>query len=513
MLRRLWPQDDAALHEALESLEDAGLVERKGSGEESRFTFRHTLIQETAHHSLLRKRRQQYHLQLARLLLEERKETAEAQPELVAHHFAEGGSVEQAVEFFERAGLRANQRSAHLDAVSHYSRALQLVQGLPESPARHRREVGLRIALGGPLMAVRGYAHPEVERVYRRARELCRFASEDAQLIPALMGLWQYYIVAGDLLASRELAEQLTALARAKGDETARVLAYRALSTTEHLQGEPAACLVHSLEGLALYQISKHRAVALKVGQDPGVAMAMYAGWSGWMMGRADDALRYAKEGTALGRQLDHPMSLSLALCYLALVHNYRGEYAEALAAADEGLALSRNHGLSLWIAGCITQRGWARTCLGSPEGLEEFADGIDAWTDTGAGIAVTFFSITLAELCLDAGRTADAASLLEDAAGLLGRNQEHFYEAELYRLEADLTLAADPTALDAAAGHLQRALEIAKRQGVLAFELRVRGDLLRLARQRGDDAEAKRALEETLGRFDQGHDTVDLRR
>ena len=108
------------------------------------------------------------------------------QPEVVAHHYTEAGLTAQALPYWQRAGQRALQRSANLEAVQHLSMALSRLATLPETAARVQQELDLQIALGPALMAARGWAAPEVEQTYGRARVLCTQLGETSQLFPTL---------------------------------------------------------------------------------------------------------------------------------------------------------------------------------------------------------------------------------------------------------------------------------------------------------------------------------------
>jgi predicted ATPase len=114
------------------------------------------------------------HQQIAALLETQFPETLETQPELVAHHYTAAGQAEQAVTYWQKAGERAVQRSAHAEAIAHLTQGLALIPSLPDTPARTQRELMLNVTLGAPLLATKVYAAPEVERVYMRARELLK---------------------------------------------------------------------------------------------------------------------------------------------------------------------------------------------------------------------------------------------------------------------------------------------------------------------------------------------------
>jgi predicted ATPase len=182
------------------------------------YVFKHALIQDTAYQSLLKSTRQQYHQRIAQVLEGQFPETAATQPELLAHHYTEAGLISQAIPYWQRAGERAIQRSAHVEAIGHLTRALELLQTLPETPARVQQELPLQHTLGVPLLSTKGWTAPEVERAYARAYALCQQMGDTREIFPVLFGLWGYYEVLGNLRTARELAEQLLTLAQHHGD-------------------------------------------------------------------------------------------------------------------------------------------------------------------------------------------------------------------------------------------------------------------------------------------------------
>ena len=107
LLHAVSPLDDLTLQWELGRLVDAELVYQRGVPPPSIYTFKHALIRDAAYESLLKSTRQQYHQRIAQVLEAQFSETAEAQPELVAHHYTEAGLNEQAVNYWHKAGQRA----------------------------------------------------------------------------------------------------------------------------------------------------------------------------------------------------------------------------------------------------------------------------------------------------------------------------------------------------------------------------------------------------------------------
>ncbi len=197
LLQAVSPLDETTLQQGLAQLVDAELVYQRGLPPQSRYIFKHALIQEAAYQSLLRSTRQRYHQRTAQVLEAQFPETVETQPELVAHHYTEAGLAEQAIPYWQRAGQRASERSAYVEAIGHLTKGLEVLQALPDTPERAQQELDLQIALGQAFIATKGQAAPEVGHVFNRARELCQQVGEPPQLFRVLNGAAYFSCCAG----------------------------------------------------------------------------------------------------------------------------------------------------------------------------------------------------------------------------------------------------------------------------------------------------------------------------
>src|SRR5712664_4395984 len=135
--------DEATLQRELGRLVEAEIVYQRGVPPQVTYTFKHALIQDAAYESLLKSTRQHYHQRLGQVLEAQFPETTATQPELLAHHYTEASLPEQAVHYWHKAGQRASERSAHLEAITHLTKGLELLQTLPETLERVQREVDM----------------------------------------------------------------------------------------------------------------------------------------------------------------------------------------------------------------------------------------------------------------------------------------------------------------------------------------------------------------------------------
>jgi predicted ATPase len=153
------PLGDDSLEDALGQLVDAQLVFRRSTPPDATYTFKHALVQEVAYDSLLKSKRQQLHNRIVDVLESRFPETAEAQPELLAHHCTQGGLVEKAGTYWHKAGRQAIARSAMTEAVAQLTKALDSLATLPDSRERQQKELELQITLGGALLGAKGGRH------------------------------------------------------------------------------------------------------------------------------------------------------------------------------------------------------------------------------------------------------------------------------------------------------------------------------------------------------------------
>src|SRR5262249_34202965 len=201
-------------------------------------------------------------------------------------------------------GQRATERSAHIEAISHFTRGLEVLQVLPDTPERGQQELSLQIALGAPLMATQGYAAPSVGKAYARARELCQQSGETPQHFQVLFGLAAFHLVRGEIQTTREIGEHLLRLAQSVQDPTLLLEAHFTLGAPLYYLGELALARAQLEQGIALYDHSQHRALAfLYGGIDPGVHCLCYALLVLWCLGYPDQALQRCQEALALTQE------------------------------------------------------------------------------------------------------------------------------------------------------------------------------------------------------------------
>ena len=260
LLQAIAELPEAALHRGLAHLQAAEFLYETRLFPERAHTFKHALTQQVAYQSLLTSTRQRYHAQLAQALAAH-PEMVETQPELLAHHTTEAGLAAQAVGYWQRAGERSTARSAYVEAVAHLTKGLEVLQTLPDTPARAQQELDMQIALGQALMITKGRSDPEVGHAYARARELCQQAGDAPQLAAVLGGLAFFYRTGGELQTARELGEQLLTLAQRQHDQEHLAYAHWVLGESMFSLGEFVPAHAHLEQALAVSAAPQDRSL------------------------------------------------------------------------------------------------------------------------------------------------------------------------------------------------------------------------------------------------------------
>jgi class 3 adenylate cyclase/predicted ATPase len=512
LLQAVSQLDAVMLQHELGKLVEAEIVYQRGVPPQATYTFKHALIQDAAYESLLRSTRQQYHQRIALVLEAQFPETIEGQPELLAHHCTEAGLIAQAVGYWQRAGHQASDRSAYLEAVSHFTTGIELLKTLPETSAHTQHALTLHIALGAALQIAKGNAAPEVEHAYTQARALCQQAGETPQLVPVLFGLWRYYFTRAQLHTARELGDTLLRLAHRAHDAALAGLAHYALGAASFYLGALPAARQLLEAGLALYTPDQRRALVFHMGQDLGVSCGAFAAWALWGLGYPDQALARLQETLALAHALSHPLSLAFAQVFAAFIYQGRRDVLAVCEQTEAAAALSATQGFPQWAAVGMCGRGWALAMQSQgAEGIAQIRQGITAYRATGAAILVPWFCLLLAEVSDCFGHTEEGLQGLAEAHTLVEQHEERWWEAEVCRLRGILLLRQTGTSQAEAEAWLQRALDVARRQEAKSWELRAAMSLSRLWQQQGKRAEAHGLLAPIYGWFTEGFDTADL--
>ena len=500
------------LEDALAQLAEAELIFKRGQGTESRYAFKHALVQDVAYESLLKKSRQQLHQRIADVLERDFPTIVESEPETLAHHFTEAGLAEPAIANWYRAGQLAAQRAANLEAIQYFERALALLPSLPEDAARNATELKVLTHLGPALMVVKGWAAAEVGTVYERANKLAVRLESSAELAPPLVGIWLYHNARGRYDLADALTEQLFHVAKTTSDNDLLLQAHHAAWPIPMFRGAFEASHKHIEEGLSLYDQERHKDHALLyMGHDPAVCAHACGSQALWALGLPDHAERHATQALELARQLSHAPTLAFSLWYVSGARAARGDVAAVLSAAEELLSLSREQKLVQTEASAQFFGGWAMALTGQAnEGLERMRVGFDIWNPTGMRTWLQMFTTLYADALLHGRRYDEALDALDKALEYGRQTGERWWESRIHHLCADALIHSGQS--EAAVNSLQTAIQVAQGQNAKSWELRASMRLARLRAEQGKRKDARDLLAPIYDWFTEGFDTADLK-
>lgn len=508
LLAAVAAQSSEGLRQALADLVAAGLVFGHGAPPEARYTFKHALVQEAAYGSLLRSRRQEVHAQLARAIQERFPEIADAQPELVAHHLTHAGLAERAVTFWQKAGQLAIARSALVEAVAHLTQVLDLLEKLPDSADRLRRELELQVALGLAVGGTKGLASRQAERAWRRARELCDVLGEGTQLAHVLWGLCAFHVVRAEFARMREIGEELERLGEAQGDALLQSAGRRAIGTSLFYEGDLLSARRHLEHVLTLdSDVSFGAFVPIRTVALSHLSLVLA------VSGRINQARVRIAEALAIARSSSHPVSIAYVHSYRFTVQELCGDPKAALADAETYLSISRKQGFSQFLGEATAFHGWTLAELGRPtDGVRLIRDDMAAMLTTRMRLSLPYYRALLADAYGRANRPkTERLRQLRKAIAQSERNRELWISAELYRRRGEVLASGVDRDMGAAEADLRRAIAVARSQGARLWELRAATSLGRLLRDRHARAEARDLLAPVCDWFTEGLHIPDL--
>jgi predicted ATPase len=503
------------LKEALESLVQFELLHRRGAPPGSVYLFKHALLQDAAHETLLHSKRRELHARIAVVLEERFPEIADQQPGLLAHHHTEARSIERAVVYWARAGQQSAARSAMIEPEAQLRRGLELLSNLPDSHERKRQELDLQVTLASALMESKGHVHPEVAEVLGRARNLIGETEASGTILhfSVLYGLWVAQYLGGKPTAALEQAKEFLSLAESQTQSGLLLVGHRLVGSALVFTGNYSAALSHLDRAAELYRPEEHAELAFRFGADIGITAQCARALALWHRGYPDQARTAANEGLHSARQSAHRHTLAYALIYKGLTAISARWAAETEKAANELVSHTREHGFALFLGyGLLLQAG-AMTLRGQGEAaVERIHEGVAAMQATGMNRSEPMVLGYLAEALALKGAVAEGLRVIAAAFAVAEASGTHWADAELHRLRSDLLGQLPSNDWTEVETGFRTALSVARDQGTRGFELRATVSLARLlsAQQRQD--EARDLVGPIYAWFTEGFDTPDLK-
>ncbi len=292
-----------------------------------------------------------------------------------------------------KAGQRSMERSALVEAIVQFTRALDQIAALPATPARRREQIRLQVALIVPLIHVKGFAASETKAAVERSRLLIERAEaleeppEDPLLLfSVLYGIWVANLAAFNGDALLELAAQFLGLAEKQRAAIPLMIGHRLTGSSLLFTGNIRHARTHLDRAIALYDAAAHRPLTMRFGSDVRNTALCHRSWALWMLGYPEAALSEVELALKDAREFGQAPTLIPALLLASYSPIFCGEYAAAKAQCDEGVALANEKGAVFWKTAGMLMQGWVSAQTGkASDAIQTMTSAYAAYRSTGA--------------------------------------------------------------------------------------------------------------------------------
>ncbi len=512
---------DDELNQAVEALVRSGLLFSRGEATERLLVFKHALVRDTAYESLLHAARRDWHRRIAEALEARVGTILEGAPEVVAGHWIDAGGPSRAIPLLLRAGHAASARSSTEEAATHFQRALELFDALLDEEKSVELELEILVSLGPALMNAKGFAHPDVGKVWARAHAVNDGLIGDDHTFLIVWNLWLHHHIMNDRDGTERWRDEIVRLADASDLEEHRLQAYHAVWTTEMPRGRFSKVWAQCDAGISIYDPERHHVLTYSYGgHDAGVCGHGQAALALSLMGFLDQGKRHVREAIRLAESLNHGPSQTIAWGWIGLVDAVTRAPAaltertatEQIAQYERGLAVIDRFGPPHFRPNVQSVLGWSKLCTGhTQDALAEVQSGIEAYRSTGATLRLPIFLFVLAEMRLTIGDPAGASRSVEEALAIIQEGGDRTFWTELLRVRAEIALArsaADDAEVEA---RFREAVEVSRNQEARLSELRSATRLSTILCSCERQNDALDLLAPVFGWFTEGMDTPDV--
>jgi class 3 adenylate cyclase/tetratricopeptide (TPR) repeat protein len=496
------------LQGSLQQLTSTEIIRASGQLPELDYAFKHALLQDAAYASLLRSKRQKLHRRVAETLRNLFPEIVAAAPQVMAHHLSEAGDWSEAVGYYHRAGQRALQRSANLEASRHLSDGIALLDRLPDEEARRRWRFSLYLALGQACFVTEGPAARATVEAFAVAQSLVDQAGDPAQRFDVLYGIFGGYMLSCRLDLAEAPAQRVLEIATASGDDFYCALAHRMIGVLRVHGGDLAGGRRHLEQAVRLCRADRGGEAAFRYGSDIRVAAKLYLAGIDCLTGDYGRAMALAEEALNEARGLGHAQTIGQAYAYNAYARFYYGELDAAEALADSGLAFCEKSKVSTFSFIFRMMKAWAAARRGdAPRSVTVIRQMIAAYAESGAVIGVPLYRTFLADALIEEGHAAEGAAEMTATIDHVGQHGERYFEAMAWHAKGRCVAAMAAPDRGEAERCWEQAVAAAQRTGARLYQLKA---LTALA---GLDPRHRPRLAALVRQFPAADDNPELRR
>jgi class 3 adenylate cyclase/tetratricopeptide (TPR) repeat protein len=489
------PEPD--LKAGLAQLVAAELIFQRGAPPDAGYRFKHTLVRDAAHESMMTDRRQSLHGRIARAIEEQLPSIATTTPGTLAHHYAEAGNLDTAVSYWMRAGRLSLRRSAMVEARNQLERSLNLLADLPETVERKKQEVEARLMMFQACLTL-----GEIERMtetLKTAVQIAEALGDERKLAFATGQLALAQWMSGEHVAAAQsarfaldYAERTEKLAHAGRDDTLtlQVFGKYTLANALHGQGRLMEAIALHREIIDLLASPGLEGQRFAWAGLPSVMSRAFLGWFLIEVGQFDAAWEHIERGCQVADAAQQPYAQVLIHAGEGLYHLRRGDPEKAVPVLKRTLKMCQRVPtmeaiVAGWLGSALVQGGRPAEALSVTE--DAFRRGAHR-----AGGKYTWFYLfkAIGEAKAARGCADEALAWVDRAIQVTEEAQECLHRAQGLKCRGDMRLTLS-LATEAAIQDLESARRIAEEHGLAPLAAECDLSLARAHQRAGRDREA----------------------
>jgi tetratricopeptide (TPR) repeat protein len=504
LVQRMTAKSGDELEQILAQLQFGEFIYEQPAVSGVEYAFVHALTQEVAYNAVLMERRKALHERAGQAIEDLFADRLDDFVADLVRHYERSGNGHKAIQYLGRAGKRAAQQAAHSEVVGYVTRALELVNRIPNSTDQAYHELDLQLTLGGSLAAA-APASLEREKALTRALELCEHLGDD-RITEAMLSLGFLQATRGEPAVALQLFEKALALAEQAKDADVIAAARGGMCLQLMTLGQFEKAYERIEDASEFFGSRPIRSFG------PASTLAQtresLLGLTLLLLGHPTTALKRSKIALDTVRRPSEPMINAVALAVYVLTYLAFGDLRAVAEQIEELVGITAEHEMPVAHAFATFYRAWLKADAGQVnEGLAEMR-----WSIKQLGVypLARMLVAALAEVCCRNGLPDEGLETISQA--LARSDKTPWLHAEFHRLKGELTLLSDSHNEGEAERHLRQAIEVAQRQAARLFELRATTSLARLLRDTNRRDEARTMLADIYNWFTEGFELPDLR-
>ena len=495
----LLPESELAV--ALVGLIEAELIYRRGLPPEATYQFKHALVRDAAYESLLKEKRRAIHTRILTAL----ETDIDIAPEVLAVHAEAANLTDRAIELWDAASKAAIARPAFEEAVSHIGHAIALLKPRFDKNDTDalNKTLALQVQLSVVYLSSKGWGADATKSAFQIALSIADKVGETPLRFSILYGLMVSRYTRAEHGEAVRHGQAFVDLAEVATDTAPAAVANRSYAVALMMIGEFERAQQLFDRAVEFFDPEEHKNLANQYGQDLGVGSHGVITWNLLFRGKTQAAKKHLEMCEFYGDTCDSIISK----CYAYLLCDYHalvtGNPQELARTSKLGFDLANEYGVKIMQGFSGISSSLSMLQQGDLAGLDSYKRFEAEFLISGSRFCIPYFRLEAARLAFELGLFEEADSLLASSKSVMDETGEVFVLSDFYRLQARITLhKSDPQNAET---QLLKALEVARQQKAVLWELRASIDLAKLWQEQGKVVEAITLLEPAHRSIDKG--------